>query len=249
MTPFEIIVHNRKVLKDNIGSSSYMITFDHVPNAFDSLSGRGSMMRNDVPFLLSKEETNASIYFKGLLNAAARTAIIIGKEHENWEEIAENFSKWCADTKSKSGRGCPYKFYYTNYSVYNVNWWWRMAEKIRMMFGNHQFVAHLVRDRALDKNGGGYFIQIHCYKPAYGTYRPEHDELEDKFISTLYDQLCQLSREVKCPCSILTNPSIFGRLKDWAVRCYFRYNSFCYGLIQDIKAAFQGNIYQPNTRN
>ncbi len=203
-------------------------------------------MHNDAPFLLSKEDNNASLFFRRIMNAAQKTAYLIGKGHENWEEVADNFTKWCKEHNSSSGKGSPYKFYYTNYSVYNGNLWRRISERLKMMFGNYPFVIHLIRDRCMDNNAaGGYVIQIHCYKPSFGSYRLDY-EMEDQFIKTLYDCLCQLSEEAKCPCSMLTNPSFFDRVKEWLIRCYIRYNSFCYGLYHDIKSAIQGTLYQPS---
>ena len=99
----------------------------------------------------------------------------------------------------------------------------------------------MIRDRTLDRSGGGYFFQIHCY--SYKRNNFESNGLEDKFVSTMYDCLKKI-KLTKARCTILTNPSVFARLRDWAFRCYIGYNNIVYGLFNDINCALNNIVFQ-----
>lgn len=248
MTPFEIFIHNRSVLSENIGTSSFTMCIDFKDDRFDSTSGCAALIRNDVPKLLNGQETNAKKYFDKLHLFMANMSKEIGEDKQDFEETVKKFKAWCEENGSKDGIGCPHKLYFVTYSSYNANIIDRMFNKFVMMFMPHPFVIHLVRDRCYDMCAGGYFMQIHCYKKKHATYivDPDKDQIENEFLEKCYDNLMTYAKTIKCPVYVLTNPGIFDRLCDWFKRCYARYNSFFVGIVEDIKCAVTGKILTTN---
>lgn len=250
MTPFEIMKRNWKTLNEAIGSSSYTITLRHVTGRFDSTSGCGIGIRNDTMRMLNGPRSNAKVYFDAIHSCALNAQRKIGEGKEDFDKVVEDFTKWCNDNNSTSGFGCPYKFYYPNFSIYNTSRFQILYQKIRMWFERADFVVHVVRDRCRDEGYGGYIIQIHCYRDKMSNYMPDYDpegeEIHKKFQETFYENAAIFANNARVQCSILTNPTAFDRLFHWLRRCYVRYNSFLYGLYIDIKAAIKCQLFASN---
>lgn len=248
MTPYEILRNNLSVLRNKIGTNSYMVTVDFKEDPYMSLGKIGALINNDVHRVMEFEPpNNAKQYFAVINGSMVEVAKEMGKEYENFDEVRQKAEEWCRKNHDPSGTRCPHKFYFTTYCKHNSNIFHRWMAKIGMFLKPHQFVIHVVRDSVLDSYCGGYFIQIHAYHNK-ATYRPDEwvASEEDRFFNICDKAFKEWFVGTRVPVYFLTDPSIFGRLRHWFKRCYARYNSFLVLLYTNIKYTITGTLLGAN---
>lgn len=245
MTPYDVIKHNRSVLHDTIGDGSYTVTVDFKKDPSGSIGGMAAAINNDVKNVMEDEPyNNARKYFHCINVALSNVSFKLGKGHEDFNEVLTRAREWCENHRSDSDINCPHRFYFTVYSKQNRRWIDRLVSRMQMFIKPHRFVIHVVRDGTLDSYCGGYFIQMHIYSKRPSDWLWDDKDAADKeaeFISMCRDELNEMLK----PCKmmyVLTNPSIFGRVKHWLRRCYARYNSFCYMTYEHLKHAIKFEI-------
>ena len=248
MTPYEIIKFNTSVLRESVGRNSYTITVDFVDDPNVSVGKFGALINNDVDKLMATEpDNNSKRFFEAIQSTICNVAREMGKDHEDFDDIITKSREWFDKNGCNTSTDCPYKFYFTSYCKQNKNIWEKWKSKLWMMFAPHQFVIHVVRDCTLDSYSGGYFIQIHSYEDKDTYFLDDHRTSEkNKFFVVCKERLDSFGEGLKTPIYRLTNPSLFGRLKHWFSRSYFRYNSFITLIARHLKFAFTGTFLNTN---